>query len=73
MKLISCTNCGAKKIGPKNDKHPNGAPVVCGRFTGGKFPMVVKCHRCTNAMKFGVLDFARLPELSAQELKGLGY
>lgn len=72
MKLIACTNCGARKIGPKNAQHPNGIPVVFGKWTGRAHPLIVKCHRCTNAMKLTAVDFNRLPEATPEELKDLG-
>ena len=65
MKLIPCAHCGARNIGPKSDKYPNGMPVVFGRWTGGAGKIVVKCHRCTNSMKIGPVDFNRLPEAPA--------
>lgn len=72
MKLVSCSNCGARKIGPKSAAHPNGIPVVFGKWTGRSGPIIVKCHRCTNAMKLTAVDFNRLPVVTAEELKDLG-
>jgi hypothetical protein len=73
MKLITCTHCGARKIGPSSGQQLHGAPVVMGRWTGKSHPMVVKCHRCTNSMKLTSLDFNRLPELTSGELEELGF
>ena len=72
MKLIACPHCGARRIGPKTTQHPNGIPVVMGRWSGASRPIVIKCHRCTNSMKFTALDFNRLPGMSAEEVKDLG-
>ena len=72
MKLVTCTNCGQRLIGPKTEKHPNGAPVIFGRFTGGGGPVIVKCHRCTNSMKLTAGAFNRLPELTPLQVKELG-
>lgn len=72
MKIISCSHCGARKIGPKSGQFPNGVPVVFGRWTGRSNAIVVKCHRCTNAMKLTAVDFNRLPVATPEELKEFG-
>jgi len=72
LKLISCTKCGARRIGPKNDKHPKGAPVVMAFFSSPG-AIVMKCHRCTHAMKLTAVEFHRLPVLTAGELEDLGF
>ena len=73
MKLITCSKCGQRKIGPKNAQHPHGAPVLFGRWTGRGAPIIVKCHRCTNSMKLTAVDFNRLPAATPEELEALGY
>jgi hypothetical protein len=63
-KLITCRNCGAEKIGPKNAKWPDGAPVIYGYFSCGPGYVVVKCHRCTNSFKLNAIQFNGLPNLT---------
>lgn len=72
MKLIPCPRCGREAVGPVTSGYPGGAPVVFGRFTGGGAPIVVKCHRCTMSFKLDELMFARIPEMTKQQMKELG-
>lgn len=72
MKVIPCPKCGREAIGPKRPEFPDGAPVVFGRWSGGGDQIVVKCFRCTGSFKLDVLQFNRLPEASADELKSMG-
>lgn len=72
MKLISCPHCGAKAIGPKTDQFPNGRPVVFGRWTGGPYPLIYKCHRCMKPIRTTAVQFNGLPSLSESQLKELG-
>lgn len=72
MKLIPCPKCGVTAIGPTSDRYPNGAPVVFGRFTGGRDPVVVKCFRCKGSFKLDAQAFSRIPVAGAVELKDWG-
>lgn len=72
MRVIPCPKCSRAAVGPPGEGFPDGAPVVFGRWTGGVGPIIVKCFRCTGSFKVGVMEFNRLPEASADELKAMG-
>lgn len=72
MKLIPCPKCGREALGPKSEQYPHGAPVVFGRFTGGRDPIIVKCFRCTGSFKLDALTFNGLPPVSADQMRDLG-
>jgi len=65
VKLIVCPHCKAKAIGPPTEDHPQGGPVLMGRWIGSSdHPVVFKCHRCTNAIRLRAIDFNGLPEIA---------
>lgn len=72
MKLITCSLCGEKLMGPKSDRWPGGAPVIMGRWVGGtQFPVAFKCRRCTGVVRLSVVEFNRLPSMTAKEVQEL--
>jgi hypothetical protein len=72
MKLITCPRCKEKLIGPKSDRWPRGGPVIMSRWVGrSNFPVVLKCHRCTGAVKLTVVDFNRLPSMTPEQVREL--
>lgn len=72
MKLIPCPRCEREAVGPKTEAFPGGAPVVFGRFTGGRAPIVVKCFRCTGSFKVDAMTFNGLPEMTKDQAKEMG-
>lgn len=73
MKLIKCSHCGADKIGPKTEKWPNGSPVAFAKWTGQAYPLILKCGRCTNAIRISAVQFNGLPSLTDHEKDALGF
>jgi hypothetical protein len=72
MKLVTCPHCGADRIGPVSDAAPRGRAVVMSRFnSGGAFPVILKCHRCTNAIKLDPVRFNGLPEMTDEQVSRL--
>lgn len=72
MKVIPCPRCRREARGPATSRFPDGAPVVFGRFTGGRNPLVVKCSRCTGSFRLDAQTFNGLPEATEAQLKDLG-
>jgi hypothetical protein len=71
-KVIPCPRCRREAVGPKTDQFPGGVPVVFGRFTGGRNPIVVKCYRCTGSFKVDALMFNSIPEATETQMRNLG-
>lgn len=72
MKLIPCPSCSREAVGPATAQYPAGVPVVFGRYTGGPSPIVVKCFRCMRSFKLDAQAYARLPEMTADQMRNLG-
>jgi len=72
MKVIPCPRCRREAVGPKSDQFPNGVPVVFGRFTGGRNPIIVKCFRCTVSFKVDALTYNQLPTATQEQIQKLG-
>jgi hypothetical protein len=67
-----CPRCKRQAVGPKSERWRDGEPIVIGRFTSGRNPMVVKCFRCGGAFKVDALAFNSAPEAEQTMVEKLG-